>query len=103
MLAADTMDRLHDAGGAEQGIPARLHRRRAGMGLLAGDDKVEPALPVCSGHHTDRLPFLLQDRALLDVELEVRCHLVHRHPITTAIADSLQFGSEASAMRVRGR
>ena len=67
MLAADPTDRLDDAGSAEQRIAAGLHRGRAGMCLLAGDDEVEPALPLRPGHHADGLPGLLQDRTLLDV------------------------------------
>ena len=103
MLAADAMDGLHDAGGGEQRIPPGLHRRRPGMGLPAGDDEVEPALALCAGHHADGLSSLFQDRALLDVEFEVRRELFRRYPIRSAVADPAQLLAEAAPLRVGGR
>ena len=68
----DLVDELGDAGEAEAGVLPHRHRRRAGMRVLAGQRHLQPpeALPV--GDDADVLPLGLEDRALLDMELEIR-------------------------------
>jgi len=56
----------------EQRIAAGLHRRRAGVRVLAEDDDVEPALAERTHDDADRPALLLQHRTLLDVGLEIR-------------------------------
>ncbi len=70
VIVADLVDEFDDTRGAEQRILAPVHRRRPGVALDAGERDLVPLLAVRGGDDADLDAFLLEDRALLDVQLE---------------------------------
>src|SRR3954453_20279385 len=61
----------HDPGGGVAGVAAHSHRCRAGVGRLAGDRDLGPRDALHSGDDADLDALVLQDRSLLDVQLDV--------------------------------
>ena len=55
-----------------QRVVAQAHRRRAGVGRLAGDRHLGPRDALHARDDADRDALVLEDRALLDVQLDVR-------------------------------
>ena len=102
-IPADTVDRRHQLGEAQQGVATAIHRRGAGMGAEADDFQLVPALPLCGGHDADVEVFRFQNRPLFDVQLEggVDRHAAHR--MLTGVADAFQRLTEADAMLVAAR
>ena len=59
------------AGGGQEGVAAHLHRRRAGVGVQAGEAHGVALDAEGAQHGAQRLVDRLEHRALLDVQLEV--------------------------------
>ena len=97
---ATVLHHLDDAGHGEAGIDAHVHRRRAGMRFLAGERELQPpqALPV--GDDADLLVLGLEDRALLDMILEIGVHLARADRLVADPADALQLVAEGLALGV---
>src|SRR5262249_53760088 len=89
-----------DTGGAEQGVLAQIHRRGAGMCVLAGYRDLVPAHALHAGYDADHLLLVLEDRPLLDMELEHRLELVRAGLLAAAIADALQLVEKGDAVAV---
>ncbi len=70
--AHHAVDQVDDPGGAHQRVLAGGGRRRAGMAVLADRHRVVPDLRLGAGDDADLLGLALQDRALLDMQLEIR-------------------------------
>ena len=68
----DGVDALDQPRGAEQCVLASRHRRRAGVGVLAGHRHLVPAHRLHAGDHADVLALGFEDRALLDMQFEER-------------------------------
>src|SRR6185437_5258021 len=69
--AHHAVDEVDHPGGADQGVAAGGGRRGAGVGILAGGDGVVPHHRLRAGDDADLLGVALQDRTLLDVQLEI--------------------------------
>ena len=67
---AGRVNRLDHAGGAEKGIAAQTHGRRAGMGLLALHGYFIPAHALDAGDDADHAALGFENGPLLDVQLE---------------------------------
>ena len=91
---------LDDPRHAEPGIHPHLHRRRAGMRLLAGEPHLEPPEPLAVGDDADILALGLQDRALFDMQLEKRLHLAGADRLVAGPANALQLVAERLAVGV---
>ena len=83
----------------EQRILAQLHRRGAGMGVLAPDRHFVPAHALHSGDDADHLVLGFEYRSLFDVELEHRLELLLADGIAAAIADACEFVAEVAPSR----
>ena len=88
MRARDRVDALDQARGAEQRVLAQMHRRRAGVRVLAGDRRLVPAHRLHAGDDADVLALGLQDRPLLDVQFEERRQRMRAAALGAAIADA---------------
>ena len=88
----------HDLGGDEAGVVAHRHRRRAGVVRLAGDRQLLPRDALDAGDGADRDALGLEDRALLDVQLDegVRRRTGARR--RAEVADARQLVAEAGAV-----
>ena len=67
---AIAVDHLDDPRHAEARVDAHRHRRRAGMRLAPGQPHLQPPEALAVGDDADVPALGLEDRALLDVELE---------------------------------
>ena len=76
-------------------------RRGAGMAVLADRHRVVPDLRLRAGHDADLLGLALQDRPLLDMQLEIGIRLERRGGFGAAIADAVQRGSAPTRPRCR--
>ena len=96
----DLVDALGDAGHAETGVDAHVHRCRSGVGILASQRDFQPpqALPMCDD--ADILAFGLKDRPLLDVELQHRMHLARADFFIADPADALKLVAEHHAIEI---
>ena len=74
----DRVDALDHPRGAQQRVLAQPHRRGAGMRVLAGDGDLVPAHALHALDDADHPVLVLEDRALLDVQLEQRPELCAR-------------------------
>src|SRR5581483_1418543 len=72
MRPRDPVDLGHCLRRADERVAPSDHWRRAGMRVLARERAFEPANALHAGDHADLLVFALEDRALLDVQLEER-------------------------------
>jgi hypothetical protein len=82
---------FEDAGHGEAGIDAHVHRRRAGMGFLAGQGEFQPPEALAVGDDADLLVLGLEDRALLDVIFEIGVHLAA--PTSSSPTQPMRFSS----------
>ena len=96
----DLVDALDHARGTQERVLAQVHGRGAGVGVLAGDGDLVPAHALHALDHADHLALGLEDRALLDVQLEQGAELVAAHRLRAAVADPLQLVAEALALAV---
>ncbi len=101
VLHRDLVRQLDQPRHAAPGIAAHRHRRGAGMALLAGDRAFDPAQPLAVGDDADIEAFRLEDRALLDMQLEHRMHLAGADLFLADPADPLQFVAEAFSLGIR--
>ena len=98
MLQRDPIDRLDQCAGPQQRVATQGHRGRAGMRFHALQHHVVPALAEGALDHADHAVVRLQDRALLDVGLEVGAD---RALVRVAgVADLRQRLAHAHALRV---
>ena len=88
---------------AETGIAALRHRRRAGMRVLARQPHLEPPQALAVGDDADVDALVLEDRPLLDMQLEERLHRAAAHLLVALPADALQLVAEALAPGVLTR
>ena len=79
--------RLDHARGAEQRVLAQMHRRRAGVRVLAGQRHLVPAHRLHAGDDADVLALGFEDRPLLDVQFEERRQRMLAAALGAAIAD----------------
>src|SRR5918997_3755198 len=80
----------------DKGVPPHVHRRRAGVGVLAGEAYGVTLYPEGTEHHPQRVVHALEDWSLLDVQLDVRCGvlelpvgLVHPVELHAVLAQSV--------------
>ena len=92
---------LDQARGAEQRVLAQMHRRGAGVRVLAGDRHLVPAHRLHAGDDADVLALGFQDRPLLDVQLEERRQRMLAAALGAAIADRVERRAEGRAGAVR--
>ena len=71
---------LEDPRHRQPGVHPHRHRRRAGMRLPAGQGELEPPEPLAVGDDADLPALGLEDRPLLDVQLEIGVHLPRARP-----------------------
>ena len=98
----DADHRLHQVAGRQQRVATDRHGRGAGVHFHAGHDDVVPAQAQRSGDHAHDLFLVLQDRALLDVRLEIGVHRTAAHRVRAGVADGLQFVAHRQALGVAG-
>jgi len=103
MPAGDRIDLVDQTGGAEQRVLAQMHRGGARMGVLADDVRLVPAHALHAGDDADVLGLGLENRALLDVQLEERRERMRPAWFRAAIADRFERGAEAFAGTVLAR
>src|SRR5204863_7508671 len=99
---ADPVDRVDHAGGANQRVAAARHWRRPGMRLLAGDGDLVPALPLGAGDDADRQAGGFEDRALLDMRLEIGGDRAAAYRFEPGEADPRELGAEGHTGQVVG-
>ena len=97
------VDGFDDARGAEQGIVAARHRRRAGMGVLPDDRRLVPAHGLHAGDDADVFALGFEIGALLDMHLEESRQSVIAAALRSAIADLVQRVAECFAAAVGAR
>ena len=100
VLPADVVHRRDQVGGAHQRVPALVHRRRTAVRGLAGDPQPHAAGGVPVGDHADGDALGLQDRPLLDVQLEVRVDVAAAHLGLADVADLRQRAAVGDAVVV---
>ena len=74
---ADLGDGEREAGRGAEAVAAHLHRHRAGVRGLAAEDQALALDALRAGDGGDAEALLLEDRALLDVHLDVGLHVGH--------------------------
>ena len=89
--------------GAEQRVLAQMHRRRAGVRILTGDRHLVPAHRLHAGDDADVLALGLQDRPLLDMQLEERRQRMLAAALGPAIADRIERRGEGHAVAILPR
>ena len=99
MAVRDRIDVLEQRRGGAQRIAPALHRRGAGMGLGAGHLAVVPARALAAGDDADPLALGLEDRALLDVQLEQRADRPLPDRALARVADPLELRRRWSGRR----
>ena len=70
------------------------------MRLLAGQGELEPPEPLAVGDDADLPALGLEDRPLLDVQLEIGVHLPRADLLLALPADPLQLVAEPLAVEV---
>src|SRR5690606_11408942 len=100
MIQRDAVHGIDDPRRTQHGIPAAVHRRRAGMALAAGNGHLEPADPLDALHHADGLPLGLEDWSLLDMRLEERAKRPAANRLVAGIADALQLLADGLAIQI---
>ena len=94
------VDELGDARHAEPGIAPLRHRRRAGMAFLAGQPHLQPFQALAMGDDADVDALVLEDRPLLDMQLEERVQLALADRLVALPADALELVAEALAVAI---
>ena len=100
---ADRVDEFDDPRRAEQRVLAARHRRRARMALETSEANFIPALTLTVGDDADVDRLVLEDRALLDVELEIGVHRTPADGLAPHESDPLQFVAKRLALGVDAR
>src|SRR6056297_2834735 len=100
MRECDFLDLFQNPRHAEARVLAHGHRGRSGMTVLAGDRYLRPAEALAVGDHADILALGLQNRALLDMQLEKGMHLARADLFLAAPADPVQFVAETLALGI---
>src|SRR5699024_903960 len=95
VLHGDLVGELGDLREAAPGIAAHRHRRRAGVALLAGHGALDPAEALTMRDDADLAALGLQDRALLDMELEERLHRAIADRLVALPADARKLVAES--------
>ena len=105
MPARDRVHRLDEPRRADERVLAQMHRRSARVGILADEARLVPAHALHAGHDADVLRFRLEDRPLLDMQLEECRERMRPARLRTAIADRFEGLAErhAGAILARGR
>ena len=85
--------RRDQVGGAHQCVAALVHRRRSAVRSLAGNPQAHASGGVSVRDHPDGDALLLQDRPLLDVQLEVGVDVAATH---LGVADVADLGQSAA-------
>ena len=101
--AGNRIDLVDQAGGADERVFAQVHRGGARMGVLADHARLVPAHALHAGDDADVLGFGLQDRALLDVQLEKRRERMRPASFWAPVADRLERRAERFAGTVPAR
>ena len=96
----DLVHELGDACHAESGIAPLGHRGRAGVALLAGERHLQPFQPLAVRDDADVDVLVLEDRPLLDMQLEEGLHLAGADLLVALPADALQLVAEALALAI---
>src|SRR2546426_860540 len=99
-LAARSTASTTSRAGGDEGVVADTHRRRPGMVLDAVDRQPRPRDGDDSLDHTHREPVLLQQRSLLDVELEVGAERAGDAGLGAEVADPLELVDETDPVLV---
>src|SRR3569833_3576267 len=93
----DAVDLFDEARAAAQGVAPVMHRRGAGMAVLADEGDLVPADRLYAGDDADVLVLGFEIGALLDVDLEERRQRVLTAALGPAIADAVERGAEGDA------
>ena len=103
VVERELVDRGNEPGGADERVPAALHRRRAGVGFHPRHGHVEPADALHPLHDADGLLFRFEDRPLLDMGLEEGADGAPAALHLASVADALQLLADGLAVDVRAR
>ena len=101
--AHHAVDQVDHPGGADQRVRARLGGVVPGVAVLAGRDRVVPDLRLPAGHDADLLGLALEDRTLLDMQLEIGVGREGAGRFRAAIADRVQASPTVSPVDVGQR
>ncbi len=100
VLPADVVDRDREHRRAHQRVAPAVHRRRPRVGGLAVDVHVHAARRVAAHHDAHRHRLAIEDRPLLDVQLEVGVDRAAAHRGLAVVADALELAAELLAVVV---
>ena len=100
MLPAEIVDSDQQARPSDQRIPAPLHRPGAGMGGLAAEFDQHASAGIAAGDDADLHALAVEDRPLLDMELDIGVEGVRRSLHLTAIADAVELLADRLAIVV---
>ena len=100
VLHRDLVDKLGDESQAPARVLAHMHGRRAGVAVLARHRAFDPAQALPVGDNADLFALGLEDRALLDVQLEHRVHFALADLFWALPADPLELVAKAFALGV---
>src|SRR5262249_26602479 len=92
---------VHDPGGTDKRIVARLHRRCAGMTFLAAHGAFEPANALNAANRADGLVLRLKNGALLDMGFEEGLKAPSAAGQFTLIANPVQLFADGFAVTIR--
>ncbi len=99
----DLVDLLEHGRRGAQRIAPPFHGRRTGMGLGAQHFGVVPAGALAAGDDADPTAFRLEDRPLLDVQLEQRPRRPAADRLLARVADPRELGAQRLAAVILAR
>ena len=94
------VDRVDHTRRPDQGVAPPRHRCRPGMRLLPSDGDLVPALTLSAGHDANRLVRRFEDRALLDMRLEIGGYRPAADRLGAGKADPFEFGAEGDTGQI---
>src|SRR5438046_5924176 len=100
VLPADVVDRHREHGRAHEGVPTPVHRCRAGVRRLTVDVDVHATHRIAADDDADGHGLTVEDRPLLDVQLEVRIDRPAADVLLAGVADALELATETLAVVV---
>src|SRR5262249_8542262 len=100
VLPAHVVDGYREHRRAHERVPSTIHGRRTGVPRLAADVDGHATHRVAADHDADRDRPAAENRALLDVQLEVRIDGPTADVRLAGVADALELAAEALAVVV---
>src|SRR5262249_151216 len=99
-VADHRLDALDPPSAAAPRVLAQRDGHRPGMRLLPGDGDVVPAQALGALHDSDHVAVVLQDRSLLDVQLEHAGKFARACLLGATVADALKLLAESFAVAI---